>query len=398
MGLQRYTGPVFDSDNHFYETRDALTRYLPKQYANAIRFVEVDGRTKVAVCGQISDFIPNPTFDVVARPGAHQDFFLGNNPTGKTMREMSGEPMRTIAAFREPEPRLTLLDELGVYGTLMFPTLASLVEERMRHDPELTHVVIHALNQWMHETWSFDYKGRIFSTPIITLPIVERAIAELDWALEHGAKAILIRPAPVPGYRGSRSFGLPEFDPFWQRVQDAGILVCLHGSDTGFTKYIDTWEGGVEYLPFKPNPFHDVVMAKRPIEDAVSAFILHGAASRFPDVRVALVENGSMWIPDLMHRFEFAYRRMPKEFTEDPVEVFRRNFWISPFFEDDVPFLLQHVPADRLMFGSDYPHPEGLADPLSFIDQLPELPTSDVAAIMGGNLAGLLGITLPQAA
>ena len=40
-------------------------------------------------------------------------------------------------------------------------------------DPDATHAVVHALNQWMHEHWSFDYEGRIFPTPVITLPIVE---------------------------------------------------------------------------------------------------------------------------------------------------------------------------------------------------------------------------------
>ena len=61
--------PVFDADNHMYETRDALTRHLPREYEGIIRYVEVDGRTKIAVRGRISEYIPNPTFDRVARPG-----------------------------------------------------------------------------------------------------------------------------------------------------------------------------------------------------------------------------------------------------------------------------------------------------------------------------------------
>ncbi|EUA75231.1 putative conserved metal-dependent hydrolase [Mycobacterium xenopi 4042] len=109
-----------------------------------------------------------------------------------------GEPMKAIPAFREPGPRLEVMDELGVDYALMFPTLASLVEERMKDDPELTHDVIHALNQWMYETWSFNYKERIFATPVITLPIVDRALEELEWCLERGARTVLVRPAPVP--------------------------------------------------------------------------------------------------------------------------------------------------------------------------------------------------------
>ncbi|MFF3147933.1 amidohydrolase, partial [Streptomyces sp. NPDC057927] len=57
--------PLFDADNHLYETEDALTRYLPKQYEGAIQYVQVKGRTKIAIRGRISDYIPNPTFSVV---------------------------------------------------------------------------------------------------------------------------------------------------------------------------------------------------------------------------------------------------------------------------------------------------------------------------------------------
>ena len=93
------------------------------------------------VHGKVSEYIPNPTFEVVARPGAQEEYYRNGNPEGKSDREIFGEPMRAIPAFREPAPRLELMDEQGVDRTLMFPTLASLVEERMRDDPELMHVV-----------------------------------------------------------------------------------------------------------------------------------------------------------------------------------------------------------------------------------------------------------------
>ena len=139
-------------------------------------------------------------------------------------------------AFHHPEPRVEVMNELGVDRSLMFPTLASLLEERMRDDPELTHAAIHSLNEWMYEEWQFNYEDRIFATPVITLPIVEKAIQELEWAVERGAKTVLIRPAPAPGFRGSRSFGYPEFDPFWQAVVDADILVSMHSSDSAATR------------------------------------------------------------------------------------------------------------------------------------------------------------------
>ena len=86
--------PLFDADNHLYETRDSLTQFLPDRYKRAVEYVEVQGRTKIVVRGQISEYIPNPTFDVVARPGAQEDYFRKGNPEGKTRREIFGEPMR----------------------------------------------------------------------------------------------------------------------------------------------------------------------------------------------------------------------------------------------------------------------------------------------------------------
>src|SRR5215475_165768 len=183
MPSRELSYPLFDADNHLYETQEAFTKYLPKQYKDAIQYVQVNGRTKIAIRGQISEYIPNPTFEVVARPGAMEEFYRIGNPEGKSRREIFGEPMRAIPAFREPGPRLEVMDELGINRTLMFPTLASLVEERMRDDPELIHAVIHALNQWLFEEWSFNYQDRIFTTPVISLPIVDRAIAELEWCL-----------------------------------------------------------------------------------------------------------------------------------------------------------------------------------------------------------------------
>ena len=113
--------PVFDADNHLYESPEMLTEYLPKQYARDIQFVQVRGRARIAVKGKITDYMPNPTFEKVAPPGAHVDFYRGTNTEGKSLREMSGQAIDCIPAFREPAPRLELLDELHVHRALVFP-------------------------------------------------------------------------------------------------------------------------------------------------------------------------------------------------------------------------------------------------------------------------------------
>ena len=198
------------------------------------------------------------------------------------------------------------MDELGIDRALMWPTLASLLEERLRDDPPATHAVVHALNQWMHEHWTFNYEDRMFPTPVITLCIVDEAIKELEWVLEHGARIILIRPAPVPGFMGPRSMALPEFDPFWAKVAEADILVGMHASDSGYQRYTNEWEGvsDGEMLPFKGGSGFQAITGHqgRPIIDTVASLIGHGLCSRFPTLRFTPVENGSNWVRPLLAR------------------------------------------------------------------------------------------------
>jgi predicted TIM-barrel fold metal-dependent hydrolase len=248
----------------------------------------------------------------------------------------------------------------------------------------------------MLETWTFNYEDRIFPTPVITLPIVEKAIEELEWAVEHGARAVLVRPAPVPSpMGGSRSPGLPEFDPFWQRVVDLDVLVTMHASDSGYARYVNDWEGTREFLPFKLSAFRSVAMSHRAIEDCMAAMICHGAFTRFPGLKVAVVENGSGFVRPLLHSLEGTHRMMPQEFEEHPVDVFKRNVYVHPFHEEDIKGLVQLLGADHVLFGSDFPHPEGLADPISYVDDLEGLPRDDVVKIMGANLAGLMKVGVP---
>jgi predicted TIM-barrel fold metal-dependent hydrolase len=86
---------------------------------------------------------------------------------------------------------------------------------------------------------------------------------------------------------------------------------------------------------------------------------------------------------------------MPQDFLENPLEVFKRNISISPFWEEDLGELAQLVGEDNVLFGSDYPHPEGLAEPASYLKELEGLPEETVRKIMGGNLARLMGVNVP---
>jgi hypothetical protein len=80
LRVTRPSYPVFDADHHLYEAPEVFTEYLPKAHRRDIQFVQVRGRTKIAVKGRLTEFMPNPTFERVARPGCHMPYYSGNNP------------------------------------------------------------------------------------------------------------------------------------------------------------------------------------------------------------------------------------------------------------------------------------------------------------------------------
>ncbi|MGH9232662.1 MAG: amidohydrolase family protein, partial [Acidimicrobiales bacterium] len=132
--------------------------------------------------------------------------------------------------------------------------------------------------------------------------------------------------------------------------------------------------------------------SNRAITDTVASAIGHGLCTRFAGLKIVPVENGSAWVRPLLHDLESAYAFQPRLFDEDPVAVFKRNIFVHPFHEDDPVGLVQAIGADNVVFGSDYPHPEGMADPLSFVDDLDGLSHEETAKVMGGNLARLMGV------
>ncbi len=281
--------PVFDADNHLYETTEALTKFLPDRYKGAIDYVEVRGRTKIVVRGQISEYIPNPTFDVVARPGAQEEYFRKGNPEGKSRREIFGEPMRAIPAFREPAARARADGRAGHRPDAHVPDARQprrgAHARRPRADPRR-----HPRAQRVDvRDVEFNYEDRIFTTPVITLPIVEKAIEELEWVRRARRQG---RPDPprararVPRARGRSA--CPSSTRSGRRSSSTTSSSRMHSSDSGYERYTNDWMGNdSEMLPFQPQAFR-MLSQWRPIEDAVAALICHGALSRFPTLKVAV--------------------------------------------------------------------------------------------------------------
>jgi len=72
--------------------------------------------------------------------------------------------------------------------------------------------------------------------------------------------------------------------------------------------------------------------------------------------------------------------------------------WIAPYYEDDLPALAEVIGIDKILFGSDWPHGEGLESPVSFAEELKSFAESDIRKIMRDNALDLLGVQVGSAA
>jgi predicted TIM-barrel fold metal-dependent hydrolase len=383
---------IFDADNHYYEATDAFTRHIDRSMSKrAIQWAEIDGKRRLVVGGRINRFIPNPTFDPVARPGALDDYFRGRT-AGDDIRAAFGDLDPIDPAYREPEARLKVMDSQGMQACFMFPTLGVGMEEALIGDPAAAHAAFHAFNQWVADDWTFDYDGRIFAAPYLCLLDPDKALEEIEWVLERGARVIVMRAGPVLAPTGGRSPGDRVYDPFWSRINDAGILVAYHSGDSGYGRYSVDWGESDEMEAFRRSAFKAITTTDRPIFDTMTALVTHGVFNRFPNVRVATIESGSEWVPGLLKKFDKIWKQTPALFEHaDPVEQFLHHVWVAPYYEDDIVGLVDAIGAEHVLFGSDWPHAEGLADPASFVDDLAGLDDAAIRRIMRDN-----GLALSQ--
>lgn len=386
LGIQ-----LVDADNHYYETADAFTRHLPKELANRFRWVTLDnGGRRLVINGQLQRGITNPTFDPVARPGALQAMFKDEGSFDYSRSGDDLEPMRV--EYQDRDQRLAVMDRQGVERTWLFPTLAVAIEQLMFDDTALHCAALGALNRWMEEDWGFDHQGRLHAIPCFTLADPVWAVAELEWALARGARLIHLISAPVPGGRHGRSPASPEFDPFWARVNEAGITVALHSCDAGYYRnHSVDWGELADPPTHLITRFQMVTCMFRPVQDTIAALILHGLFERFPRIRVITVENGGFWVEFLLKNLQKVRHRQDfGQVHADPIDLFRQHIWVEPFAEEDLASMVGLLGADRVVFGSDWPHPEGTLEPADFFDDAAAVSDDDLTLIARDNALALM--------
>ena len=127
------------------------------------------------------------------------------------------------------------------------------------------------------------------------------------------------------------------------------------------------------------------------------ALVLGNLFGRFPNVKIASIELGCAWTPYALHMVDHAgslLERRIEAFGQTmqdlPSDVFKEHIYISPFPEEDVVGLTELIGVDRVLMGSDWPHPEGNIMPGDFADSIQKLPEADIKKIIRDNLLSLL--------
>ena len=394
--MTRFDFGLYDADNHYYEPRDCFTRHLPADRIGAgVRVVGTGDDGQVMVGDRPFTFLAEPFRETTVKPGALRQMLRSMKAGGPTDDQHHVEPVQP--AYIDRDSRLVRMDEQGVDAALLLPTFGVCVEHFMIDDPQACHDNLHAFNRWLEEDWGFAHRNRIFAVPLLSLADIDRAVGELEYALDRGARIVHLRPGP----QGGKAPGHPDFDPFWARVDEAGVPVAFHISESGYNEMFSSqWGEEANPSSHRQSAFQwTCFYGDRPITDTIASLILYNLFGRFPNVKVVSIENGSLWVPYLLaalDKMKGMGRNGPWPggyVPGRPSEVFRHHVYVSPYHEEDLISLVELIGASQVLFGSDYPHAEGLAEPADFADGLRGLDDDQIRMIMRDNLRGLLQAT-----
>lgn len=392
---------MVDADAHYYEPDDAFTRHIEAEFKDRTFRVDrsrPDGLGVPWVGDERSTFLSVAAGDHVGPPGLLKKYFSKGE-----FALPNAEPLRGIEEplFTDQTARLSWMETSDVEATIMLPTTGVGVEHQLRSMPDLLYPSVRAFNRWIEDDWGFGATGpgagKIFSSALLSLANVEQGCAELDRVIEAGAKVVTLTPGPpIDGHSPAD----PIFDPFWARCQEAQISVAFHIGSSNFNEMYGVHWGETPHPPSHRQSALQMYLGfgERPVADTLTAMCFHNLFGRFPDLRILSIENGASWVPTLVKRLERTHKAAVNKDSwsygtpPTPSESFSKNIFVAPFFEDDVPPIVEVVGASQVLAGSDWPHPEGLSDPWEFADELEGLPADQIEMIMRGNTAALLGI------
>lgn len=362
---------VIDGDGHVLEPRAAWAG-LPDAHRPVIQ-TDGHGLDHVVVAGTTA-FVAR--LGQMGRPGTDVGEDIGPVPL---------EEARP-GAF-DPRARLADMDAEGIDEVVLYPTIG-LGFWGVR-DAGAAVAVCRAYNDWLAE-YCAAAPDRLHGAALMPFQDVDAAVREVRRAREElGFVAAMIRPNPCLG----RAIGDPDNEPFWSAAEQLDVAVAVH---EGFQPAVpplssDRRPTNVLILHAVSHTFEQML--------ACASLIGLGVLERHPGLRVAFLEAGGGWAPYWLERLDHqvgSYRRYAPEMKLTPSEYFARQCWVSfELDEPTLPVLVPFVGADRVVWGSDYPHadstfPGAVDDLRRTIAPLPE----DVQdRILGRNAARLYGLT-----
>lgn len=385
---------MIDADCHYYEPDDAFTRHLPAALRARAPRVDRSGSghgTLLLGDGRLG-FMSVAVGDHAGPPGLLKSYFREKGEF--VLPNVDAFDASAVPEFTDRAARLATIEAQQLEACLMLPSWGVSVEPELRAHPDLLGPCITSFNRWVEEAWGFA-DGPIVSGALLSFADVDHATREVERLAAAGCRAVCLTTGPVDG----RSPADPHFDPIWARLAETGIAAVHHIGSTPFCALYGTAWGERAHPPSHRHSALEMWfgMGERPITDTWAALYLHDLYDRFPALQVAAIEWGASWLPSLLDRLAKLRRagnnkdswRFGRP-TRDPYETFAQQQWVVPYYEDDIPALVGVVGDERLLAGSDYPHPEGLRDPNEFAEELTALPEASRTKILHDNAVRFL--------
>ena len=325
-------------DDHVVEPPDLFEGHLPDRYRDVAPRVErqSDGSDAWVFNGAV---IPNIGLNAVA---------------GRPKEEYGVEP----TAFDEMRPgcfdvheRIKDMDAGGVLGSMNFPSFPGFSGRLFAacEDKRLALAVTQAYNDWHVDEWCAAYPGRFIPMALPVLWDPELAAAEVRRVAAKGCHSITFTENPAT--LGYPSFHAEHWDPLWRAVCDEGVVVSIHLGSSG------------QLSVTAPDAPVDVMITLQPMNicQAAADLLWSRVLKEFPDVRFALSEGGTGWIPYFLDRLDRTYDMHRAWTGQDfgdrlPSDVFRQHF-LTCFIADPVGIALRHdIGLDNIAWECDYPH------------------------------------------
>jgi predicted TIM-barrel fold metal-dependent hydrolase len=284
------------------------------------------------------------------------------------------------------ENRIKVLDKERIWAALMFPSGALSVQYAC--DPDLGHAITSSYTDWITD-YVADFKDRLFYAAPLTLHDIPWAVREAERALRKGARAIVVRPNPCAG----RTWDDPAYDALYAAVQDLGVPLVFHET-TGDPNTAAADRYGIRNSA--RYAFNHIISHSFEQMFAAMSVICGGVLERFPRLKVMFAEAGCGWVPYWLRRLDGHYehrvlgKQMPIKMK--PSEYFRRQCYVTCEPDDEtVPFAIEVVGAERVVFSTDYPHFDSAGGAVDSFLEIP-IKEEDRRRILWDNAAQLFGI------